>query len=132
MIRIPASSASALGTIILIQYNTDTGRWTAKDPIGFWGIDVDLYGYVGNNPVSFVDSYGLEMLLLGRQPFIFRYPGVSRPAPSQRYISPRPTSPIRPTTPRTYEPPPSQHLAQYQSHLGGEDFSKILLIFLMS
>jgi uncharacterized protein RhaS with RHS repeats len=35
------------------------GRWTAKDPIGFGGGDVDLYGYVANNPVNFVDRSGL-------------------------------------------------------------------------
>jgi uncharacterized protein RhaS with RHS repeats len=35
------------------------GRWTAKDPIGFAGGDADLYGYVFNDPVNFVDPWGL-------------------------------------------------------------------------
>jgi RHS repeat-associated protein len=35
------------------------GRWTAKDPIDFAGGDINLYGYVQNNPVNFVDPYGL-------------------------------------------------------------------------
>ena len=37
----------------------DTGRWTAKDPIFFAGGDTDLYGYVLNDPVNFVDPEGL-------------------------------------------------------------------------
>ena len=42
------------------DYDPDTGRWTAKDPIGFAGGDTDLFGYVQNDPVSFVDPYGLK------------------------------------------------------------------------
>jgi RHS repeat-associated protein len=30
------------------DYDPETGRWTAKDPIGFAGGDTDLYGYVLN------------------------------------------------------------------------------------
>ena len=46
------------------DYDPDTGRWTAKDPIGFAGGDTDLFGYVQNNPVNFADPYGL--IRLGR------------------------------------------------------------------
>ncbi|MDY6904545.1 MAG: RHS repeat-associated core domain-containing protein [Thermodesulfobacteriota bacterium] len=42
------------------DYDPDTGRWTAKDPIGFAGGDSDLYGYVLNDPVNLVDPWGLE------------------------------------------------------------------------
>ncbi|MBF0526565.1 MAG: RHS repeat-associated core domain-containing protein [Deltaproteobacteria bacterium] len=41
------------------DYDASTGRWTAKDPILFKGGDTDLYGYVLNDPVNFVDSLGL-------------------------------------------------------------------------
>jgi RHS repeat-associated protein len=41
------------------DYDAETGRWTAKDPIGFLGRDVYLYGYVGNNPINWIDPYGL-------------------------------------------------------------------------
>jgi len=41
------------------DYDPDTGRWTAKDPILFAGGDTDLYGYVLSDPVSLVDPTGL-------------------------------------------------------------------------
>ncbi|MCD4780599.1 MAG: hypothetical protein K8S27_08660 [Candidatus Omnitrophica bacterium] len=42
------------------DYDPDVGRWTAKDPIFFYGGDVDLYGYVFNNPVNWFDPNGLK------------------------------------------------------------------------
>ena len=41
------------------DFDSTIGRWTAKDPIDFAGGDVNLYGYVQNNPVSFIDPEGL-------------------------------------------------------------------------
>ncbi len=40
-------------------YNPSTGRYLRPDPIGLAGMDPNLYGYVLNNPVNFVDPYGL-------------------------------------------------------------------------
>ena len=37
------------------DYDPETGRWTAKDPIGFAGGDTNLYGYVANDPVNWRD-----------------------------------------------------------------------------
>jgi RHS repeat-associated protein len=42
------------------DYDPDIGRWTAKDPIFFAGGDTDLFGYVQNDPINFVDPFGLE------------------------------------------------------------------------
>ena len=40
------------------DYDPYTGRWTAKDPIGFAGGDANLYGYVLGDPINFVDPLG--------------------------------------------------------------------------
>ena len=40
------------------DYDPDTGRWTAKDPILFQGGSTYLYGYCMNDPVNFVDPQG--------------------------------------------------------------------------
>jgi RHS repeat-associated protein len=40
------------------DYDPGIGRWTAKDPIGFEGGDVDLFGYCLNDPLSFIDPDG--------------------------------------------------------------------------
>jgi RHS repeat-associated protein len=42
------------------DYDAETGRWTAKDPIGFAGGDTNLYGYVLGDPVNFIDENGLR------------------------------------------------------------------------
>jgi len=41
-------------------YDPVIGRFISEDPIGFEGGDVNLYAYVGNNPMNFVDPEGLE------------------------------------------------------------------------
>jgi RHS repeat-associated protein len=41
------------------EYDSFTGKWTAKDPLLFGGGDGNLYGYVLQDPVNFVDPSGL-------------------------------------------------------------------------
>lgn len=39
--------------------DSGNGRWSEQDPIGFAGGQSNLYGYVGNNPLSGIDPLGL-------------------------------------------------------------------------
>jgi RHS repeat-associated protein len=41
-------------------YDPSIGRFISEDPSGFGGGDVNLYAYVQNNPVIFIDPFGLE------------------------------------------------------------------------
>jgi len=41
------------------DYEAETGRWTAKDPIGFAGRNLNLYGYVFNDSINNKDVVGL-------------------------------------------------------------------------
>ena len=42
------------------DYDVQTGRWTAKDPIGFAGGDTEIYGYVFQDPINRTDAIGLN------------------------------------------------------------------------
>lgn len=51
----------------LRDYDPSIGRYVNKDPIGFNGGDVVLYGYVGANPVNKIDPYGLREWSIDRK-----------------------------------------------------------------
>jgi RHS repeat-associated protein len=41
-------------------YDSNLGRFISEDPIGFAGGDVNLYGYVWNNPTNLTDPFGRD------------------------------------------------------------------------
>ncbi len=43
-------------------YDPSVGRFISEDPLGFGGGDVNLYVYVGNNSMNFIDPFGLFKL----------------------------------------------------------------------
>ena len=45
-------------------YSSELGRFVSEDPIGFAGKDVNLFGYVWNNPFTFKDPQGTDGLFV--------------------------------------------------------------------
>jgi len=43
-----------------IHYDAKLGRFISADPIDYNGNDFNLYRYVENNPLNFVDPYGFK------------------------------------------------------------------------
>jgi RHS repeat-associated protein len=78
----------------LRDYDSETGRWTAKDPIGFAGGDPNLWAYVDNDPVNLIDPPGV-------QPWP---PTLVDPRAPTYPVSPAPPPP--PTGPLNLPPPP--------------------------
>jgi RHS repeat-associated protein len=56
--RQPTTEIAGLSFFRNRWYDQRTGRWTQEDPIGLAG-GVNLYQYVGNNPASYTDPFGL-------------------------------------------------------------------------
>jgi len=56
-----AHAASGLHLYLYRAYDAEWGRWLSRDPIGETG-GINLYGFVGNSPISFVDLLGSARL----------------------------------------------------------------------
>jgi RHS repeat-associated protein len=53
---------SGLSLALHRNYKANVGRWLSRDPLGEGN---NLYDYVGNNPISYVDLVGLEKQYTG-------------------------------------------------------------------
>lgn len=51
-------ATSGLDLTLYRAYDSEHGRWISRDPIGENG-GLNLYGYVGNNPLRYLDPLGL-------------------------------------------------------------------------
>jgi len=65
-------------------YDPNLQRWLSRDPIGEAG-GINLYGFVGNNPISRVDPLGLDYVLSTgiRSASSFNYPDTGGPTLGQ-------------------------------------------------
>jgi RHS repeat-associated protein len=63
-------------------YDPQTGRWLSRDPIGEAG-GTNLYAYVGNSPINFLDPLGLE-----EAPPILTIPPAPSPFPMPAPVNP--------------------------------------------
>ena len=45
-------------------YSPTTGRFLSEDPMGFAGSGPNLYEYAGDNPLSFIDPFGLATTVI--------------------------------------------------------------------
>ncbi|MBK8810234.1 MAG: RHS repeat-associated core domain-containing protein [Acidobacteria bacterium] len=61
-------------------YDGNLGRFISEDPIGFAGGDVNLYGYVGNGPLSATDPSGLIDPSVYQDPTMYSSGGFANPA----------------------------------------------------
>ena len=53
-------TTTAISNFYHTPFNPSTGRFLSEDPIVFTGLDDNLYRYVFNNPVNFIDPNGLR------------------------------------------------------------------------
>jgi RHS repeat-associated protein len=52
-------AASGINLTLHRAYDADLGRWPNRDPLGERG-GLNLYDYVGNNPINRFDRFGLQ------------------------------------------------------------------------
>jgi RHS repeat-associated protein len=65
------------------DYDPETGRWTAKDPIGFGGQQANLFAYVQNDPINMIDPDGNKItVVVGQRPDDYAHP--DRVAPEKQ------------------------------------------------
>jgi RHS repeat-associated protein len=64
------------------DYDAITGRWISKDPIRFGGGSSEMYSYVDDDPMNFIDPSGLLKMSVSQQglEFIARFEGFSSTA----------------------------------------------------
>lgn len=89
-------------------YNPELQRFLSEDPLEFGGGDVNLYAYVVNNPMSYVDPFGWVPNAC-MDPALDCGPSDKNPLdpPPQKLPPPPKSKPKPPIPPEPQQPPPS-------------------------
>ena len=98
------SATTGLINFRMRWYDSETGRWHSKDPIGISG-GLNLYAFCGNDAINYDDSIGLIAFSIRLGPSILLENGPKilppRPMPSPLMRGWRPGRPI----PKDFKPP---------------------------
>lgn len=109
-------SATGLYVFGFRDYDPSAGAWMQRDPVGLAGGDLNLYRFVGNNPVNYIDPTGLAGYWAGGGYNPYNWPGY---ALDWWYENDKPTDPVPPSVvPST--PKPSQKFGDQPE----DDFSR--------
>jgi RHS repeat-associated protein len=90
------------------DYDAETGRWAAKDPIQFNGSDINLYAYVLNDPVNLNDPQGESPSwkeILNGWAALAKLWAELNGEPKFPPVPPQPTAPVEPPSPKLPPPP---------------------------
>jgi RHS repeat-associated protein len=94
----------------LRDYDAETGRWAAKDPLRFDGGDANLYGYALSDPVNRIDPSGQAPSVWGKVLDTWRYLellwDLFHGKPKLPPKPPPPPPPVQPPEPIGPPPPP--------------------------
>jgi RHS repeat-associated protein len=106
--------SSGLGLALFRVFSAFLGRWLSRDPNGE-DVDVNLYSYVGSNPISFYDPSGLKRL----RPVC---PILRRRTPLYDWGPGYPPSPYPPPFPIEPPPPLEGHITPIDPNIGEPPF----------
>jgi RHS repeat-associated protein len=95
-------------------FSPTQGRFVSEDPAGVNGEDVNLYTYVVNNPIRFIDPNGNFLFIPGIPPEVANPPPIIIP-----YVPPPPV--LKPYTPPPQEPKEPENRPHEPHHGDPED-----------
>lgn len=88
-------------------YDPTIGRFLSEDPIGLYGGDINFYAYVRNNPTTYIDPFGREIVIPFPEPLVIPRPipvplPLPRPVPIPVPVIPLPDDDITDHCTRLY------------------------------
>jgi RHS repeat-associated protein len=111
------------------MYDPSIGRWGVVDPLAALDLNLSPYNYVGNNPLAFVDLFGLERVPVGPNGGYYDLEKGEAGVVAQRLSDPEPYTMLEYAS-KAYDRNQKLygHPSPYREHFqkGGEDAIKII------